>query len=274
KLAPDLPGINADPSQIERMLMNLAANARDAMPDGGRLGLETEFIIPDAAGVGPREGPAPGPHVLMRVWDTGQGVDPGDMEHLFEPFFTTKEVGRGSGLGLSMVYGIVTGHGGHIACHSALGQGTVFEILFPALDPTLNRTQPPPPRDDEDLTGRETLLLVDDEKAVLETGREILLDSGYRVETASSGEEALKLYEKMEQKPDLVILDLGMPGMGGHHCFLELKKMTPEIKTLIVSGYSAENQVKKTLEAGAGDYIPKPYRLRDLLRKVRRLLDA
>jgi CheY-like chemotaxis protein len=212
--------------------------------------------------------------VLLSVTDTGQGMDKDTLEHIFEPFFTTKDIGRGTGLGLSSVYGIVKSHGGHIHCYSEVITGTNFKIYLPVF---AERASGPPrepnPADEASLAGAETILLVDDEQALRTIGARTLEDKGYRVLTAGSGEEALEIYRQKGAQLDLLIMDLGMPGMGGYKCLKAILAIDPGAKVIIASGYSANGQVKDALETGAAGYVGKPFRRVDLLTTVRGVLD-
>jgi PAS domain S-box-containing protein len=264
--------VNADPVQMEQMLLNLGTNAADATPDGGKLLFEIENTTLDDDYANRHLGAQPGRYVLLTVSDTGQGMDQETMKKIFDPFFTTKELGKGTGLGLASVYGIVKSHGGYITCYSEVGQGTTFKIYFPAMEqPEVEETNEvevkPIPR------GTETVLLVDDEETIRGFARQTLMKFGYTVLTASTGEEALTVYSKEPDKIDLIVMDIGMPGMGGHKCLQELVRINPAIKVVIASGYSIDGQVRKTMEAGAAGYLAKPYQLADLLGKVRNVLD-
>ncbi|MBI5251023.1 MAG: PAS domain S-box protein, partial [Desulfomonile tiedjei] len=268
----DLRPINADPVQIEQILMNLAINARDAMPDGGKLVIEARNVDLDEDYCKTHLGPQPGPHVLLAVSDSGYGMDKQTLEHIFEPFFTTKGPGKGTGLGLAMVYGIVKQHQGHVSCYSELGKGTTFKIYFRAFAAETNageKTSLSWPRG-----GNETILLVDDEELIRDLGERILARAGYRVLTATDGNEALQLYASLDEEISLVILDVIMPQMGGKQCLEELVKIDPRIKVLIASGYSSSGPAKETLAAGARGYVSKPYNIRQLLEAVRTVLDA
>ena len=200
---------------MEQVLLNLASNAQDAMPGGGVLAIKTENLALDEGSASSRLDAPPGEYVRITVSDTGEGMPPDVQEHIFEPFFTSKEVGKGTGLGLASVYGIVQGHEGRITCRSRAGAGTTFEIYLPMLE----AAQEPPeaPRADPGQAGggTETILLVDDEEALRSIGSRTLQSKGYRVLTASSGEAALEIYRANTRGVDLVIMDLGMPGMGG-----------------------------------------------------------
>ncbi|MBU0515411.1 MAG: response regulator, partial [Proteobacteria bacterium] len=196
------------------------------------------------------------------------------VHHIFEPFFTTKGIGRGTGLGLATVYGIVRNHGGHIICDSRVGRGTTFTIFLPALADA-GRLEATTPEDVGDIRGgRETILLVDDERPILEIGEEILGQYGYSILTASSGEEALEIYEREGPRIDLVILDLSMPGMGGHKCLKELRSVDSRVRVIIATGYSARSLFDKTVQSEIQGFINKPYSLFGLLELVREVLDA
>lgn len=265
--------IKADPVQMEQVLLNLGTNAADAMPDGGRLIIETKNLILDQAHPQPDMDVDPGRYVLLSVSDTGQGMDDQTLKHIFEPFYTTKDIGKGTGLGLASVYGIIKSHGGHITCNSEIGRGTVFKIYLPAIDqediPGTNPAPPPKlPR------GAETILLVDDEEPIRDFATQILQKYGYQTRTAASGEEALEVYRNEHETIDLVIMDINMPGMGGYKSLCEIIQFNPSVKVLVASGYSINGQAKQTLAAGAAGYIEKPYNLADLIKKIRGVLDG
>ncbi|MGO9120851.1 MAG: ATP-binding protein [Desulfomonilaceae bacterium] len=267
----DLPDINADPSQIEQILMNLAVNARDAMPGNGKLTLKTEGVTLDEEYCRLHVDANPGEYVLLEISDTGHGMDEETIQHIFEPFFTTKEMGRGTGLGLAMVYGIVKKHNGHITVCSEIGKGTTFKVYLPAI-----RVEVEPEIEDSSImpaVGKETVLLVDDEDLVSELGARILTKHGYTVLKAANGREALDLYKKERSQISLVILDLIMPEMGGKECLKELLKIDPQVKVLVASGYSADASVKETIQMGAKGFVTKPFRLNELLRDVHKMLD-
>lgn len=274
QLDPALELINADPTQLEQIIMNLATNAADAMPEGGKLVLETTNVFLDAEYCRSHLEVTPGQYVLLLVSDNGQGIEPQVMEHIFDPFFTTKPVGKGTGLGLSTVFGIVKGHGGQIYCYSEPGLGTTFRIYLTAHQSQQAITEAASELTDKLPRGTETVLLVDDEQALREIGTRTLQEAGYRVLTASSGEEALETYRAKGGSIDLVIMDLGMPGMGGHKCLLELMAMAPRARVIIASGYAANGPVKTCLESGAVGYVAKPFRRADLLVTVRQILDS
>jgi len=264
--------VSADPIQVEQALMNLAVNAMDAMSDGGKIIIETERATFDEEFCKTHLGARPGEYVLLTISDTGHGMNKEIREHVFEPFYTTKEVGKGTGLGLAMVYGIVKTHEGYILCYSELDSGTTFKIYLPALVQS-GHWREAGEEDDQLKGGDETILLVDDEKYIRELGVELLTDVGYEVFTATDGEGALQLYRKEQQRIDLVILDLVIPGMGGKKCYEEILKINPQAKILIVSGYSVNGPGKEAMEAGAKGFVGKPFDVSHMLTTVRDILD-
>jgi PAS domain S-box-containing protein len=272
-LTPDLRRLNADPGQINQVLMNLATNAAHAMPEGGRLAIATENVEVKDLTCSNCGMNFSGQYARLSVADSGQGIEPQIMGRLFDPFFTTKEVGQGTGLGLAMVGGIVKSHGGHVVCESSLGRGTNFAIFLPVLE-----VQAPPtgqdPVENADLPGgNETLLLVDDEIALRQMASRVLSEKGYQVLTAASGEEGRDRYRSLQEEIALVILDLGMPGMGGQRCLEEILTINPAAKVIIASGYAANAQVKAALASGGAAYVAKPFRLGEFLATVRGVLD-
>jgi PAS domain S-box-containing protein len=274
KLAEDIKLLNGDPIQLEQVMMNIAVNANYAMPDGGKLIFETQNVVLDARDSKAHAGAAPGEYIRLTISDTGCGMDKETLEHIFEPFYTTKEIGEGTGLGLAMVYGIVKSHGGHITVYSQPGQGTAFNIYFPVLTEERRIEQKAEPEIEAEIRGgNETILLVDDEEIILDISQQMLRRHGYTTMTAVSGEKAIEIYEQKKDRIDLVILDLGMPVMGGYKCLTELIRIDPEIKVIIASGYRDSDKIAEALEAGAAGFISKPYHVRDLLGKVREILD-
>jgi two-component system cell cycle sensor histidine kinase/response regulator CckA len=271
-LAENLKIINADPAQIEQIMMNLGVNAMDAMPNGGRLIFETENVILDEQYCKTHLGAKPGRYVKLSISDTGHGMDKETIEHIFDPFYTTKETGKGTGLGLAMVYGIVKSHNGYIMCYSEPDEGTIFKIYFPVIEKETERVE----SEEEKVHikgGKETILLVDDEEAIRELGKNILTRFGYTVLMVSDGETALEVYREKKEKISLVILDIIMPGMGGRECLKKLFKMNPKLKVIIASGYSINGSTKEALEAGAKGFIGKPYNINQMLKAVREALD-
>jgi len=271
QLADDLRVINADAAQVEQILMNLAVNARDAMPEGGKLTIRTQNIILNEACSTRHFNGKPGVYVLLTVSDTGVGMNQEVVGHIFDPFYTTKEVGKGTGLGLAMVYGIVKSHEGYILCESEPGQGTHFKIYLPVAK---GGRVPGEPQENQTVRrGTETILLVDDEELLRDLGEQILTRHGYMVLKAQDGETALKLYEEKKDKIHLILLDLIMPGMGGKKCLEELLHLNGAAKVVIASGYSPEGTVKNFLEAGAKNFIGKPFNMKEMLDVVREVLD-
>jgi len=260
-LADDLYTVDADPGQIEQVLMNLSLNARDAMSDTGKLIIRTENGIYNNER-----------SVILKVSDTGHGIDPKILEKIFDPFFTTKEIGKGSGLGLSVIYGIIKAHNGDIFCDSVAGSGTTFTIYLPAAK-GLEIFKPEKIEKTHPLKGNETILIVDDDETVLNLTQTILNTLGYKPLPAASGEIALEIYADKRRDIDLVILDLGMPGMGGAKCLEKLLQMDPEVKVVIASGYTQEGQVKDTLSHGAKASIVKPYTIENFSEVIRAVLD-
>jgi PAS domain S-box-containing protein len=271
-LPDDLWPTLADSSQLEQILINLAVNAKDAMPDGGRLVFETENIILDERYCSAIRDLEPGPYVLLTVSDSGHGIPKRVMEHMYDPFFTTKEPGQGTGLGLATVFGVMKAHGGHIACYSEVGVGTTFRMYFPAISEEepwdLGTTEEMPEYGDE------TILIVDDDQMVRDLGREMLEWGGYKIITASDGLQAINIYREKGKEISLVILDLIMPVMGGKQCLKELLGMDPKTKVLIASGYSSNGPTKDALDSGAKGFLAKPFHSKELLTKVRKILDT
>ncbi|RLF57654.1 MAG: hypothetical protein DRN37_06125 [Thermoplasmata archaeon] len=273
-LEKNLEAISADPSQLEQIIMNLGVNARDAMPEGGKLLLETENVILDEEFCKDHLGARPGKYALLRISDTGIGMNRRTLEHIFDPFFTTKEVGKGTGLGLAMVYGIVKSHEGYIMCASEPGDGTTFKIYFPVMEGIPARFETEAKNNEATSErGSETILLVDDEEILRDIGRDILETFGYTVLLAPDGESALELYKERRKHISLVILDLIMPGMGGKQCLEKLLKINPDTKVVIASGYSIDGHAKDALKAGAKAFVSKPYELNKMLQAVRSVLD-
>ena len=268
ELSSNLFPIEGDLGQIEQILINLFVNAADAMPEGGNIFLTT-VNIPHADMKGKLYNPKPGDYVLLTVTDTGVGMDPKTVERIFEPFFTTKELGRGTGLGLASVYGIVKGHGGYIDVESEKGRGTTFKIYLPASKREVYETIEPSDRISK---GTETILLIDDEKKILEVAGKLLKAMGYHVLTAEEGREAIEVYKKHGETVDLVLLDIIMPNMKGGEVFDRLKEINPEIKVLLSSGYSIDGEATKILERGAKGFIQKPFDMERLSGSIRTIL--
>ena len=273
RLAAELASVDGDAVQLEHVLFNLGINAKDAMPDGGKIVIETRNVHLDEAFCRNHVGVKPGAYVELTFADSGHGMDQETLERIFEPFYTTKGVGSGIGLGLAIVYGIVQSHHGLILCESNLDKGTTFRVYLPAQERD-GAAQAKEERKRGDYRGAETIIIVDDEPDIIDIGQNTLEQFGYTVLTARNGEEAVEIYTRQGDRIDLVILDLGMPGMGGERCLRELLRMNPAAKVLIASGYAATQTVHSILEAGATGFMAKPYRLEDMLKKVREVLDG
>ena len=264
-LGPNLPDIAGDSIQLEQVLVNLASNARDAMPQGGVLRISTRSEDLDESRAEEIPGLLPGKYVRLTVADTGCGIESEHQKHIFEPFFTTKDVGQGTGLGLASVYGIISTHGGLINCTSQAGQGTEFSIWLPAVNGL-------PVRDKENEVSRlvaavngASVLVVDDEAELVAMVSDFLKDQGYEAWCANSGEQALELYQR--HNFDVVVLDLGMPGMGGEACLERIVQMDSRARVIVASGY-LEIHSDKWRKIGASATIPKPYRMDTLLSNI------
>ncbi len=261
--------VEVDRGQIEQVLLNLFVNAWQSMPGGGALYLQTENVTlrKDADGI---SAVSPGRYVKISVTDTGVGMDAKTRERIFEPFFTTKEMGRGTGLGLASVYGIVRSHNGMIDVQSEKGQGATFHIFLPASE----KQVPKKTEIQGEITpGKETVLLVDDEAVILDVGKQMLKKLGYKVLLSQGGNEAVHLYETNREQIDLVILDMVMPKMSGGKTFDKLRKIDPDVKVLLSSGYSIDGEARDIMVRGCNGFIQKPFRLDDLSRKLRQILD-
>ncbi|MDQ7784426.1 MAG: PAS domain S-box protein [Desulfomonilaceae bacterium] len=270
-LAEDIGIIDADPAQLEQVILNLGVNAQHAMPNGGRLVIETRNVSLTDDLLAAHLGAEKGEYVLLSVSDTGVGMEPAILDRIFEPFFTTKADGMGTGLGLSMVHGVVSRHGGHVKCYSEPGRGTCFKIYWPVSSGTF--IEHPTLTGDMPAFGNETILLVDDDDRIREMGRQVIETAGYKVLTARSGEEALETYAAHGADISLVILDLIMPGMGGNRCLEELLRRDPKARVLVASGYSENGLSHGEKSGGARGFIGKPYHAKDILRAIRKVLD-
>jgi CheY-like chemotaxis protein len=268
-----LAKVMADPGQVEQVVMNLAVNARDAMTNGGTLTIETANTEIDAASASLLPGVRPGPHVRLTVTDTGCGMDEKTRAQLFEPFFTTKRTGKGTGLGLATVYGIVRQSDGAIGVHSEPGKGTTFTVLLPrelSVTPTPVRTATVPTH----AAGAETILIVEDEAAVRNLTARILSLAGYTVLTAASGAQALQICEQQQGSVHLVLTDVVMPEMGGKELATHLSQLYPHLRLLFMSGYTKEAiQDRGVLEQGT-HFIGKPFSPAELRTIVRQVLDG
>jgi two-component system cell cycle sensor histidine kinase/response regulator CckA len=270
-LVADIWTVEVDRGQIEQALLNLYVNAWQAMPQGGDLYLKTENVILDAEFVNAKPYKVEaGDYIKITVTDTGIGIDQETRERIFEPFFTTKEMGRGTGLGLASVYGVIKNHEGYINVYSEIDQGTTFTIYLPASRKKIQKQTEKAVASVAMGTG--TLLLVDDEEMIIKVAKELLQELGYQVMSALSGQEAIELYKKNADKIDLVIMDMIMPGMSGGETFDRLKEINPEIKVLLSSGYSINGQASKILERGCDGFIQKPFNLIQLSDKIQSII--
>ena len=273
QLSSDLHAVQADPVQVEQVVMNLAVNARDAMPEGGVLTIETgnEFIDEFYCRVRPEA--SAGAHVYLSVSDTGHGIPPEKLSRIYEPFYSTKAVGKGTGLGLSVVYGIVKDHNGWITCTSEPGRGTTFKIYFPASPSLLPEACRGSEQDPSKGTG-ELVLFVDDEEFIRLLGEQILTRFGYRVVCAPDGETALMYYRENRDDIDLVVMDVSMPGMGGRKCTESILALEPSARIIIASGHPLDESWGGILSSRSVTFLCKPYDLKDLLDEVRRVMDG
>ena len=271
-LAPDLGRVRVDRGQVEQIVMNLAVNARDAMPKGGLLRLETRNVELDEAQTDGREGVEPGPYVLLAVSDTGVGMDPATQARAFEPFFTTKERGKGTGLGLSTVFGIVKQSGGDIGLYSEPGTGSTFRIYFPRVEGQVEG-EAPDARPDL-VGGNETVLLVEDDHQVRHVARGALAKAGYRVLEAPGPREALDIAERHPSGIDLLLTDVIMPGMNGRQVADQVLARRPSIRVLFMSGYTDDVILHHGVLAPGVAFIQKPLTPEALTRKVREVLNA
>ncbi len=271
RLDPDLKLVEADPSQIEQVIMNLAVNARDAMPDGGVLTIETRNVLLDH--VDPAWGIEPGAHATLAITDTGVGMDAQIRAQIFEPFFTTKPVGKGTGLGLSTVYGIIKQSGGHVSVYSEPGQGSTFKVYLPhvetsAAGPVLGPAMSRLPR------GSETIVLVDDDEGVRAVARRILQRAGYTVLSAPDGVEALRLIGDSSAAVHLLVTDVVMPGLGGRDLVARVRDTHPDLRVLFVSGYTEEGVRRHGVLDTESAFLEKPFTAERLSQKVREILDT
>jgi PAS domain S-box-containing protein len=273
KLHPNLPRVWADPGQLQQVILNLAVNARDAMPQGGTLLVETSVVELDDHY--PRQHPSakPGVHVVLVVTDTGCGMDPATRSRIFEPFFTTKEPGKGTGLGLSTVYGIVKQSGGHIWVYSEIDRGTTFKLYFPPHYGVVETSSPERTQLPALGTGS-TILLVEDERPVRSTLRRLLERHGYRVLEASNGQDALSLVAARAPEIDLVLSDMVMPGMGGTELAGRVRSSSPSIPVLLMTGYTEEAITRAGDRPLDEHIIEKPFTLHTMLEKVSLALAA
>jgi CheY-like chemotaxis protein/two-component sensor histidine kinase len=273
--APDLGLIKADRSQIEQVILNLAVNARDAMPEGGRLTIETANVELDKAAAHPPAVLSPGKYVMLAVTDNGCGMDAETQAHIFEPFFTTKEKGKGTGLGLATVYGIVKQSGGYVWVYSEPGRGTSFKVYLPRIEDEPTARGRDGKTDTRALPrGSETVLLVEDEKGVRELAREYLELVGYTVIEAEDGHTALELASMHVGPIQLLMTDVVMPGISGRELAGRVKAIRPDIKILFMSGYTDQSVVHHGILDTDAALLQKPFTMAALAAKLREILNT
>lgn len=273
KLDPAVGSVKADQGQIEQVVMNLAVNARDAMPEGGKLALETATVTIDQAYMRHHPGSKAGRYVMFSVSDTGMGMSAETLAHIFEPFFTTKELGKGTGLGLATVYGVVKQSDGYVWVDSELGRGSSFKVYLPLIEEPVSKpeTEAPTP---ESLRGSETVLVVEDADALRKLSVTLIEQYGYQVLSAANGAEALELVQQDKRRIDLLLTDVIMPGLGGHALAQRLAPQYPGLKVLYMSGHTDSSIGQHgVLEAGIS-LLHKPFTEEELVRKLREVLDS
>jgi two-component system, cell cycle sensor histidine kinase and response regulator CckA len=269
----DLGSVKADPGQIEQVIMNLALNARDAMPSGGKLTLETTNAQLDESYAQRHQPAEPGRYVMLAVTDTGHGMSPETQARIFEPFYTTKEVGKGTGLGLSMVYGIVKQSGGYIWVYSEPDRGTTFKIYLPRVDQPAESTGAQN-RPNSVQRGTETILLVEDDPQLRQLSSSVLAHCGYKMLVASSPEEGIEICRSNHRDIRLLVTDVVMPGMNGRQLAEQIQQVSPNVKVLYISGYTSNAIVHYGVLDPGLSFLPKPFTLSALVAKVREVLDS
>jgi two-component system cell cycle sensor histidine kinase/response regulator CckA len=262
RLAPGLPCIGGDPGQLELALLNLCINARDAMPAGGALTIETSVVIFGGDGAPCPPHCVPGEYIRLVVRDTGVGMEPELLHRIFEPFFTTKEPGKGSGLGLATVYGIVSSHGGFVQATSRIGRGSEFTLHLPVVPRRAEPSVQTLPAQAEVKNG--AVLVVDDEPFMLAFAEEALQELGYQVLTAENGKRACEIYAQRTAEIDCVLLDMVMSGLSGRETQEALRAINPGVKVILVSGYSGGAEADRARKSGAVTFLPKPYTVETL----------
>ena len=272
QLDDNLKNVAADAGQCEQILMNLCINAKDSMPEGGRLILKTENVHLNGGPESAHIDLPPGDYIRLTIADTGHGISEDTLTHIYEPFFTTKEKGKGTGLGLSMVYAIIQNYDGAIECSSNPGTGTTFRIYLPPAVAAADFVQNGSQLQLSDIgKGHEVVLIVDDETDIINISQKILQESGYTVITARSGEEGIAKY--LQNQVDLVLLDVSMPGIGGVKCLRHIMSLSSEAKVIIISGYLLSGQIEEAMTLGAKAFLTKPYSFEELRTTVRNVLE-
>jgi CheY-like chemotaxis protein len=270
----ELPLVQADTGMIEQVILNLVVNARDAMPQGGTLTISTNPVEMNDAYVQTHPEARLGAFVCLRVSDSGCGMDAATMARIFEPFFTTKEIGKGTGLGLATVYGIVKQHDGWIEVSSEVGKGSAFNVFLPASSEPVKAPPPESPVTAAVRGGQETILVVEDEPVLRDMAHLILQDCGYRILEAGSGAEALQIWQRHANTIDLMLTDVVMPGgMSGRELAVKLLATHPRLKIIFTSGYNVEETNTDFFRRGGAAFLQKPYTRIDLARAVREVLD-
>jgi CheY-like chemotaxis protein len=267
-----LPAVKADPGQLEQVLLNLVVNARDAMPRGGTVTIATSAQDLQAGALGPNLPDQPGRYVRFAVRDTGAGMTPETRAHLFEPFFTTKEVGKGTGLGLATVYGIIKQSGGYIVVDSEVGQGTNVRVYLPVVAARVPAPEPAPPP--TQWRGSETLLLVEDEEGVRTFARRALENGGYRVLIAASGADAMEVARGHPGPIHLLLTDVVMPGLSGRELAEQLLVERPDVRVIYTSGYTDDETVRHGVREAETAFLQKPFTPEELGQRIREVLDT
>jgi len=262
--------VKVDRGQIQQVLLNLYVNAWQAMPGGGRLHIRTQNVTLDESYVKPHQVEA-GPYVQVSVTDTGIGMDKATQQRIFDPFFTTKAQGSGTGLGLASTYGIIKNHGGFVHVYSEIDHGSTFNLYLPAFEKAVLKEKKP---EDEAMRGSETVLFVDDEEMIAEVVEDWLQRLGYTALVAQNGKEAVRMYEDNKDRIDIVVLDMIMPDMSGSETFVWLKGINPDVKVLLSSGYSIDGKATEILNQGCKGFIQKPFKMIELSKKLRDILDS
>ena len=272
QLDDNLKNVAADAGQCEQILMNLCINAKDSMPDGGKLTMKTENFCLNGGPESVHIDLPPGDYIRLTIADTGHGISEDTLTHIYEPFFTTKEKGKGTGLGLSMVYAIIKNYDGAIECSSNPGAGTTFRIYLPPAVAVADFVQNGSQQQLSNISrGHEVVLIVDDETDIINISQKILQESGYTVITARSGEEGIAKY--LQNQVDLVLLDVSMPGIGGVKCLRHIMSLSSEAKVIIISGYLLSGQIEEAMTLGAKAFLTKPYSFEELRTTVRNVLE-
>lgn len=270
RLEAERPEVLGDPAQLQQIILNLAVNSRDAMPNGGRLTFRTENVVLDDDFCRRHAGASAGPHVLITTSDTGTGIAKDIQDRIFEPFFTTKDPGKGTGMGLAMIYGIVKNHGGSIYLYSEQGQGTAFKIFLPIAPLDSGASAAPDKR--KPIKGKGRILVVDDEEVIRDLATDMLEMLGYEVMTAEDGLRAVEDYAERLADIDLAIIDMIMPNMGGRECFRRLRELRPDLRAILSTGYGRDGAAQEILDEGMVGFVQKPYRIEQLSEVVSRAL--